>query len=1390
MRRVHTPVARRLVAQAHTIAARAQGTNAFSSPGAPTIRLRSRGYGPSHDLLRGIPDDATLCVEATLHPEDAAVQRAVLALSMPSLAEVHVTPVVPHDSYVSRVPQRSTAAVDGFQGDVLSSVERKVMEQCLQEQLADVANLVVEQVGQRTGQQLDALQVAHTDEMRNFAEIILHSVQDELRQLRLTRSTAERKKAAEDDARAEQHALPAMDVEAVAKVVSARVMEQLEGARLLSSAASSAHMKSAEAAVAELEQRTAAYFEQLQSYVQGIVDRDAAAVSAAAPAAVAELRTAVAEAIETASAAQQENLANLLNDWLADMQRNPPGSSSSSSGGNAPVDIKALEEMVESAVQASTDELRRIITGEVKKLGKSKGVASSSSRDGADDGADASGLLMEVEKVFDLVQATQSRLTAVDEVVGDVFKEQAATREALQTIQDLLQKQLSEVRTATAAAATTVPPATDDGDRAPSTTTTAKAMEEAVTSLQREVATASALATVQQEETQQQLLAVVQAVSDSVADAVQHHTAEAVQAALATVEAQLAALTTTAQTGADASARAAADAAAAAAAMTDLVFSSKKTAAQDDGAVANSAATTTPVEPFSREVLAEAVEAVLTPRWTALSTEVDKMNAANQLAIEQQLLHMANSVAASVTAGLQEQLEAARAAATADAAAAAAAAAQEQSKVVATAEEEEAAESERKTAAAVEAAAVSAATALAEKTTQELTHLREELMSTMQTEMRKSHEVDLTPMYKYIDSVLAFMKEELNVQETTLTAKMTSLADTVTTAVRESQAQQAASTQATGVATAATAATGADMSAKTAAQPTEDEKGTKAGTAATAAASPPLPPVTVEVPAALTNTLDLQTGALRHLEERLNELSHSQSRDMSTLLSRLQEATADFKAAATAAPPAPSGPPDPHPDQLAWQSGVSAQLTSLGESLEKRDADLLAAVRASAAVSDDVKAQLSQLEDTLKSASTAQRVELEAALQGIVAGSAQEQSRLVETLVRRVAEMQAALHDQAVAVQLLQPSPALTGLTPTQQQTQARLRTSTQEQLRRITAIVEEMTSGVAAKKRRAEADGTSTEAAAAELQTELRRLQELQAEEAALHSEVATAAAGPTATVESIVQTEVAKAQAALQASMREAVSHRDEAQKEILQTVQTVLDKVGDVGDHMSSIPSLADLQQLLDATLVRFAAEQKEAGAHVAQVVTEATRVSADEMKKAMQTTLSEGIAGLVEQRVFPAYHDKVEATLQSRLAAQATSVTAAVAGVAERTTAAVSTVEALIRDFNTRRADEVQQLLAGQQGQWLELHNTQVQTRIPLWWMLGNALLVCTVVLLSLYYVFVCLLLAFVPKPSEKTLGDATVSEDAATSAITSRAATGAMEVRAKERRGGRYVDQYM
>lgn len=1332
MRRLHTPVARRVAARAHAVTAcvRVQSSAAPAGQSTPTIRIRTRGYGPSSDLVRGLPEHAALSVEATLHPEDAAVQRAVLELSMPSLAAVHVTPVVPHDSYARRAAHRprSTAAAP----DVMSATEREVMERCLQEQLADVANLVVEQVGRRTGQQLDTLQVAHADEMRNLAEIVMNSIQDELRQLRLAHSAAQQTRDGRPlkEKDGPSASTPALDVEAVADVVSARVMAHLAQQPLSSVPASAggeapaaASARGTEAALAALEKRVAAHFSALEAQVQGVVSAGAASSHAVSEAAV-ELTAAVTAAVETASAAQQQGLATLVNNWMADMEatkRHDEDNDSRSGGaGAASVDMRALEEAVESAVQASTDELRRIITAEMKKVNKGRGSGGRS----ADGDVDTTSLTAEVERVFDAVQATQGRLATVDEVVGDVFREQAATRAALESIQTLLQQQLNAV---------THQPA---GESTSATAAVVTSVEAALTELRREVAAASAVATVHQEESQQQLLTVAQVVSDSVAAAVQQHTAEAVEAAMSTVQRELAALTATAHAATEAAQSALA------AANTRVDEARAERTASTSQEVAAAAAAPTAAEPLSKAVLAEAVEAVLTPRWSVLSAEVERLNTANQLAIEQQLLHMANSVAASVTASLQEHLEAARVQGESMAAATVATAATSGDDAQRNAEVREVAES--------------TASALAEKTTQQLASVQETLMASLEANTQKSHEVDLTPMYKYIDSVLTFMKEELNMQEASLSAKMSSLTDTVAAAMQSVQGQRAVVAEA------------------------EKDDSQPPAAAPSATASPA--PVTVELPASLSNTLDAQAGALRHLEERLNEATLSQSRDMAALLAQLQKATEEFRAAAPPSTTPPSSPLPLHPDQLAWQQDVTGQLTSLQTALEGRDSEVLAAFRASASGSD-IAAHMAELKAVLAASSAEQKEELHIAIRDVVSSSAQEQAGRVEALMQRVDEVQRALRDQAVAVQLLQPPLSLAGLTVQQQQTRARLRSETQEHLRRLTTLVGEATAG-------SPSSQGITAATAAEVRVEMQRLRELEEEEAALHRDVAAANSGrgdAAVTVETIVRAEVAAAQAALQESVHGMTTAQEAAHQQVLQAVGSLVGDVEGVAERTGSIPSIADIQQVLDATLVRLSDAQKDSGERVTQAVVEVTRTSAEAVRATVQTTLSEGLAAAVEQRIIPAYHEKVVTSMQAGLSAQTEAVTAAVAGATAHTSAAVDKVTALVHDLTTRHAEEAKTLQAEHHSRFHDATTAHVKAQVPWWWMLANSLLVCAVVLLSLYYVFACLLLAFVPKPAAEVLAEAP-----AASGVDSTREGGASDAEAdpKLRRSGRYVDRFM
>ncbi|CAG9571171.1 conserved hypothetical protein [Leishmania major strain Friedlin] len=1217
---------------------------------------------------------------------------------MPNLASVRVTPVLPHGAYESKAPHRTGASYV----DVISSTEREVMEQCLQEQLAVVANLVVDQVEQRTGQQLDALHVTYADKMKSFSEIVLNSIHDELRQLRVVR---ERQGAAErgSPSAAPSHSPMPIDAEAVARLVSARVAEQLTGATLPSSTTPTPPPSSDMAyQLTRLEESTAAHFEDLQRRITAVVaSRDAPAVTSAP----AELRTAVVEAVQKAAAEQQEKLSNLINDLLAEERLAARGSGGDAAA-NAIVDMRAIEESIESAVQSATNELRRTITSEVKKLEKSKGTRGEVTAGSATD-AD---MAIEIEKVFDAVQSTQSRLAAVDEVVGDIFKEQAATRDALRVMQEVLQRRLDELRgtVATEATASTPSPAAAPVNGVPEAAQ--QKITEVLEQLRRDVSATSSMLEIHNDNAQQQLMTVAQVVSDSVTAAIQQHTEEALQSAMTTVQEQLNAL------------REAGEAASAAA------------------SAAPPPAAAPPSAPLSQEVLTDAVEAVLSPRWAELSVQVEKMNTANKLAIEQQLLHIADSVSTSVAASLQAQLE----------------------------EMRTSAESQLKTEhAAKEQGSVSidtspaATAALIEKTTHELTTLREELLQALQAQVGKTPEVNLTPMYKYIDSVLTFMKEELSLQETNLTAKMASLAETVTAAVREQQE-----------ATASSASLAKLQEGVQAVRESVEAGAAKA--AALADVPPPAAPGAAlsdirELLSPMDTALEAHVAALRRLEERLDEVSRTA--DVSSVLTRLQEASEQFRSASAAAAAAQTAERDTL--QVLFQD----HFTSLTQSLEGRDARLIEAVRGTA-TSAEMRAQLSSVQDSIQSTAQAHKEELLTALRESVSGSEKGQTQRTDALLARMVAIQEAVQEQHASVQLLQPSPALIGFSAEQQRAQARIRTATRDRLRRVTQLISDLALVPANK---------SASAAAEELQNELAGLRQLQEEEAALVRETSTTGTGPV-TMQSIVQAEVQRVQEEMQKGIHELSSQGQLLQRDIAAAVQSLVAKIDDVGGNTSGLPSLADIQELLDATMMRIASQQNEEGVRASQLVEAATSRSVVELKTAVQTALVESVSA-AEKRLIPSYHAKVESTLRTHLTTHSTEIKTVVNNVADTASAAVQRIESIAQDMASRHTSAVQEHATSQDTLWPHSSSVQPTAHVPLWWLIANPLLVCAMVLFSIYYVFACLLLAFVPKPP----AEGNVAGDRVTSAAAMAVATGseiANSLSKMPRKGGRYVDRYM
>lgn len=167
------------------------------------FKVRTEGFGPSEDLVKGVLPHSHLFVEASgLHPSDYDVQRRVLELTMPSLAGVTIQPPEASLGQIGASSAKpfsekredslgdaavpSTVAEQGVPGLVPltaglhADVHQQLAQQAWEEHMVLVANTIIDQVEKKTGVQLEAARGSQEELHRSSAEVIIQTVRQEM----------------------------------------------------------------------------------------------------------------------------------------------------------------------------------------------------------------------------------------------------------------------------------------------------------------------------------------------------------------------------------------------------------------------------------------------------------------------------------------------------------------------------------------------------------------------------------------------------------------------------------------------------------------------------------------------------------------------------------------------------------------------------------------------------------------------------------------------------------------------------------------------------------------------------------------------------------------------------------------------------------------------------------------------------------------------------------------------------------------------------------------------------------------------------------------------------------------------------------------------------------
>lgn len=750
----------------------------------PTEVVRSRGYGPSTDLLKGVPPTAPLEVQTTtlLHPHDTDIQQRVLAFSRPSPAHVTVlTAPETASSLTYRTLPYHPPPLSAPRGDSHDDTSRRssslaavhtqlaVMEEALQDRLTTAANLIVAQVAEHTDRQLHTLEMAQSAESTTLAQLIMNCVQDEL-QHRLAEEHAAKEQPSlllqqerrRDDDEAAAEAVATRTASAVETTVS-RVVERVVAE--VEKAVQAAEARSSNVAQ-QLENRMNTYFTQLQTDMMHALDAphktDATRSSSSTTDADTEsrqsddadrtqatlsdsLRQELTEMMAQATRVQHDRLSAMLETML-DRQGGTGALAAES-------DRRALHDIIEGSLQHASDNIRLSVVAEVKKLAKASakgGGAAGKAQDEVLPEALAQNLSDSIDEAIASSQMTLKRLRETDGTVKEMHQEQARLYELTAQLRDMLLQQQQqqqqhehehartqrEMQAALSTAARLPKQHRDEVEAA-----AARQTEDAL-SLMHEVKDCverlSGVVQARADSKEHDLVTTAQAVSDSVSAALEARTQEAVEGAMREVQQHMTELMSESMTR-----------------LMQTQMTRTRTAEEEEEEERKNAASAL----LTQERIVQAVKEILSPPLQLILTRLEHAEQEGRHRSEEHMLTMAKTLSEAVQAAMAE-----RAHSTDD-------------------------DKDKDDVSA----------ALQER----LTRMQKELIESVQQEMGKTHEVDLTPMYRYIDGLMAFVKEELVQQNRLLTTQqqqsqqhlqdqLTAMTERLTTATREGRATDAA----------------------------------------------------------------------------------------------------------------------------------------------------------------------------------------------------------------------------------------------------------------------------------------------------------------------------------------------------------------------------------------------------------------------------------------------------------------------------------------------------------------------------------------------------------------------------------------------------------------------
>ncbi|ESL08853.1 hypothetical protein TRSC58_03438 [Trypanosoma rangeli SC58] len=372
-------------------------------PPPPATTVRSKGYGPTKDLLKGVDTSKRVVVETELHPADAEMQRLVLSLLG---ADVSV-----YNSLGGEVDAVDSRTVSQQEGIVAISPE----------QLASVATVIVDQVKEQLELSGYAAEASQDGRSSGVVNAVADCLRQEMERLCIAMQTQE-------------VSLSRMLGEN-SDVICARIASVIQTEH-----SSAAERKEGETRqLFHLTQEFTSAMARLENSLKTTLEEGLAANNKSMDPVFEDVRMRVVEAIEQASRVQQEQLSISLQDVL---ERNVP----SPSAPQDPVSLDAIQDIVRNAMAGVVERAQHEVRALLEGLRENAQASAPSPDDGSGvKRSELEGFLISYGERLEELRELTAGFTDTKELLMEVHSLQQTHETAIQEVQNSIKRLKKEL---------------------------------------------------------------------------------------------------------------------------------------------------------------------------------------------------------------------------------------------------------------------------------------------------------------------------------------------------------------------------------------------------------------------------------------------------------------------------------------------------------------------------------------------------------------------------------------------------------------------------------------------------------------------------------------------------------------------------------------------------------------------------------------------------------------------------------------------------------------------------------------------------------------------------------------------------------------------------------